>query len=103
MDFDAQSIIRFMVVDGSGKPLSNTPAVFSRVPVGQDGKPVIDSVASYDVKLDEGGGFLACGLRGDEIARIESVPDTPTPWGETIRPRTGMIGWHVIRLANKKR
>ena len=103
VDFDAQSIIRFMVVDGAGRPLSNTPAVFSRVPVGQDGKPVIDSVASYDVKLDEGGGFLACGLRGDEIARIESVPDTPTPWGETIRPRTGMIGWHVIRLANKKR
>jgi hypothetical protein len=103
VNFDRQAIIRFMVVDGTGKPLSNTPAVFSRVPVGQDGKPVIDSIASYDVKLDDRGGFLACGLRGDEIARIESVPDTPTPWGETIRPRTGMIGWHVIRLAAKKR
>jgi hypothetical protein len=103
VDFDRQAIIRFMVVDGAGKPLSNSPAVFSRVPVGQDGKPVIDSIASYDVKLDDRGGFLACGLRGDEIARIESVPDTPTPWGETIRPRSGMIGWHVIRLAAKKR
>ena len=103
VNFDAQAIIRFVVVDPAGRPLSNTPAVFSRVPVGTDGKPVIDSIASYDVKLDDTGGFLACGLRGDEIARIESVPDTPTPWGETIRPRSGMIGWHVIRLANKKR
>ncbi|HUQ84188.1 MAG TPA: carboxypeptidase regulatory-like domain-containing protein [Gemmatimonadaceae bacterium] len=96
-----QAIIRFMVVDPAGKPLSKTAAVFSRVPLGQDGKPVVDSITSYDVTLDDNGGFLACGLRGDEIARIESAPETPMKWGETIRPRVGAIGWHVVRIGRK--
>jgi hypothetical protein len=83
-------------------PLANTPAVFSRVPMGVDGKPVVDSVASYDVTLDETGGFLACALRADEIVRVESVPESAVAWGETVRPRSGMIGWHVIRMHRKR-
>src|SRR4029453_15818248 len=50
VDFGRHSIIRFLVVDqGTGRPLANTPAVFSRVPIGDGGKPVLDSAASYDV------------------------------------------------------
>jgi hypothetical protein len=41
-------------------------------------------------------------VRADEIVRIEAVPDTPVPWGETIRPRAGLIGWHVIRALKKR-
>jgi hypothetical protein len=102
VDFARQSLIRFLVVDQAGAPLANTPAVFSRVPMGVDGKPVVDSVASYDVTLDETGGFLACALRADEIVRVESVPESAVAWGETVRPRSGMIGWHVIRMHRKR-
>jgi carboxypeptidase family protein len=103
VDFGRHSIIRFLVVDqATGAPLANTPAVFSRVPIGDGGKPVLDSAASYDVTLDARGGFLACALRGDEIVRIEAQPDTSIPWGETVRPRAGVIGWHVVRVARKR-
>jgi len=103
VDFTNHSIIRFLVVNqATGTPLSKVPAVFSRVPIGQNGKPVADSAASYDVTLDDGGGFLACDLRGDEIVRIEAVPDTPLAWGETVRPRAGAIGWHVVRVGRKR-
>jgi hypothetical protein len=103
VDFNRHAIIRFLVVDqATGAPLSKVPAVFSRVPIGEGGRPVADSVASFDVTLDESGGFLACGLRGDEIVRVESLPDTPVTWGETVRPRAGAIGWHVIRTPKKR-
>jgi hypothetical protein len=102
VDFGERAVIRFLVVDeANGKPLANTPVVFSRVPI-VDGKPVMDSVASYDVTLDPAGGFLACGLRGDEVIRVEAVPETPRPWGETVRPRPGVIGWHVIRVGKRR-
>ena len=71
-------------------------------PVGQDGKPVVDSVSTYEVTLDDTGGLLVCGLRGDEIVRLEATPDTSDPWGENIRPRPGLIGWHVIRIGRKR-
>jgi len=102
VDFERQGVLRFIILDQAGKPLAHTPAVFSRVPIGTDGRPVIDSIASYDVNLDAGGGFLACAVRADEIVRIEAVPDTPVPWGETIRPRAGLIGWHVVRALKKR-
>ena len=102
VDFSRHAIIRFIVADQAGAPLAKVPAVFSRVPIGEGGKPVLDSAASYDVTLDDRGGFLACGLRGDEIVRVEAVPDTPLPWGETVRPRAGAIGWHVIRVGRKR-
>ena len=102
VDFARQSVIRFLIVDQTGAPLANTPAIFSRVPIGSDGRPVADSVASWDVTLDARGGFLGCALRGDEIVRIEAVPDTNTPWGETVRPRAGLVGWHVVRVGKKR-
>ena len=102
VDFAQQSVIRFLVVDQSGAPLANKPAVFSRVPIDSGGKPVADSATSWDVTLDAGGGFLGCALRGDEIVRIEAVPDTGTPWGETVRPRVGLIGWHVVRVGKRR-
>ena len=103
VDFDHHAIIRFLVVDQStGKPLAHTPVVFSRVPIDSVGKAMVDSVASYDVTLDAGGGFLACALRSDEIVRIEAVPETTTPWAETVRPRAGLIGWHVIHVGKKR-
>lgn len=102
VNFERHSIIRFLVVDrATGAPLSKSPAVFSRVPLDQGGKVVADSAASYDVTLDSEGGFLACGIRGDEVVRIEGVPETPVPWGETVRPRAGAIGWHVVRVGRK--
>jgi hypothetical protein len=101
--FDSQSVIRFLVIDqGTGKPLSKTAALFSRVPIGQDGKPVVDSVSAYEVTLDDDGGLLVCGLRGDEIVRLEAVPTSASLWGENIRPRPGLIGWHVIRIGRKR-
>jgi hypothetical protein len=75
--------------------------VFSRIPIDSAGKPRVDSVATYDVTLDDRGGFLACALRGDEIVRVEAPPDAP-PWAETLRPRVGAIGWHVIRVGRKR-
>jgi hypothetical protein len=103
VDFNSRSIIRFIIADhATGAPLAKVPAVFSRVPIGEDGKAVADSATSWDVTLDDRGGFLACGLRSDEIVRLEAVPDTPVAWGETVRPRAGAIGWHVIRVGRKK-
>jgi hypothetical protein len=102
VDFARQAIIRFLIVDQAGAPLANTPAVFSRVPIGDDGKLVGDSAMSWDITLDARGGFLGCALRGDEIVRIEAAPDTNTPWGETVRPRAGLIGWHVVRVGKKR-
>lgn len=52
--------------------------------------------------LDDGGGLLVCGLRGDEIVRVEAMPNAPDLWGENIRPRAGLIGWHVIRIGHKR-
>jgi hypothetical protein len=102
VDFEKSAIIRFLIADATtGKPLANTPAILSRVPIGEGGKVVADSAASYDVTLDARGGFLACGLRGDEIVRIEAVPEAATPWMETIRPRAGTIGWHVVRVGKR--
>ena len=66
-------------------------------------KPIADSTASFDVKLDAAGGFLACALSGQEVVRVEAVPEAATPWGETVRPRAGAIGWHVIRIGGRKR
>ena len=102
LDFTRHSIIRFLVVDRAGAPLANAPVVFSRIPIGDGGKPVMDSVTSFDVTLDNRGGFLACGLRENEIIRIEAPPDTATPWSETIRPRPGAIGWHVVRVGHRR-
>lgn len=103
VNFDSASVIRFIVVDqATGKPFAKAPALFSRVPIGPDRKPVVDSVTAYEVTLDDGGGFLVCGLRGDEIIRIEAQPNSPDPWGENIRPRPGLIGWHVIRIGRKR-
>lgn len=103
IDFERRAIIRFLVRDqSSGRPLANTPAVLSRVPLGADGKTVADSAVAYDITLDAQGGFLGCGLRADEIVRIEAVPETSPPWRETIRPRAGVIGWHVVRVGSKR-
>lgn len=103
VNFERQSIIRFIVVDRqTGKPLSKSPALFSRVPLGQDGRPAVDSISAFDVTLDDTGGLLACGLRGDEIVRIEAPPNATDLWGENIRPRPGLIGWHVIRVGKKR-
>jgi hypothetical protein len=103
VNFESQSVIRFIVINqATGKPLSKAQALFSRVPVGQDGKPVVDSVSAYEVTLDDGGGLLVCGLRGDEIVRVEAMPNAPDLWGENIRPRAGLIGWHVIRIGHKR-
>jgi hypothetical protein len=96
VDFEKHSIIRFLIVDSAGAPLANAPAVFSRAPLGASGQPVPDSTTSWDVKLDAAGGFLACGLRHDEVVRIEGLPES-NPWSETVRPRAGVIGWHVVR------
>ena len=103
VDVSRNSIIRFLIVDRtSGSPLANTPVVFSRYPVDDAGKPVADSAAWFEVKLDDRGGFLVCGLRNDEVVRIEAGPEDPTPWAETLRPRRGAIGWHVIRVPRKR-
>jgi Carboxypeptidase regulatory-like domain len=102
VDFARHSVIRFLIVDQAGVPLANTPAVFSRVPIDSTGRPVADSATAWDVKLDAGGGFLGCALRGDEIVRIEAVPESGTPWGETVRPRVGLIGWHVVRVGKRR-
>ena len=102
VDFARHSVIRFLIVDQAGAPLANTPAVFSRVPLDSTGRPVADSATAWDVKLDAGGGFLGCALRGDEIVRIEAVPESGTPWGETVRPRVGLIGWHVVRIGKRR-
>jgi hypothetical protein len=102
VDFARHSVNRFIIVDQTGAPLANTPAVFSRVPIDSSGRPVADSASAWDVKLDAGGGFLGCALRGDEIVRIEAVPESATPWGETVRPRVGLIGWHVVRMGKRR-
>lgn len=101
VDFNRHSIIRFLVVDANGAPLANTPAILARAPIGADGRVIADSAVAYDITLDAAGGFLGCALRGDEVVRVEGLPDTPTPWGETVRPRAGTIGWHVIRMKRK--
>lgn len=103
VNLERQSVIRFIVVDrATGKSLAKAPALFSRVPLGTDGRPVVDSISAYDVTLDDGGGVLVCGLRGDEIVRIEAPPDAANLWGENIHPRPGVIGWHVIRVGPKR-
>ena len=102
VDFGKQSIIRFLIVDQTGAPVANSPAIFSRAPLGNSGQPIADSTASYDVKLDAAGGFLACALSGQEVVRVEAPPEAATPWGETVRPRPGAIGWHVIRVGRKR-
>ena len=103
VDFDKQSIIRFLIVDATGSPVANSPAIFSRAPLDDAGKPIPDSTESYDVRLDSKGGLLACAVSGREVVRVEAVPEAPTPWGETVRPRAGAIGWHVIRVGGRRR
>jgi hypothetical protein len=103
LDLTRHSIIRFLVVnEATGVPLANTPVVFSRAPLGERGKPIADSVTSFDVTLDNAGGFLACGLSSEEVVQIEGLPDTATPWAETVRPRAGAIGWYVVRVGRKR-
>jgi len=109
VDFKRQSIIRFIVLDQGGQPLSKTPAVFSRIPLNDEGKPVLDSASSYDVTLDATGGFLGCALGENEIVRIEGLSDetntntnTKPPWAENLRARSGAIGWHVVRIGKKR-
>ena len=105
VDFKRHSIIRFIVLDKAGAPLSKTPAVFWRIPVNGDGKPVLDSATAYDVTLDATGGFLGCALEENEIVRIEGLSDdsnTSPPWAENLRPRSGAIGWHVVRIGKKR-
>ena len=102
-DLGRASIIRFLVVDAvTGQPLANTPAILSRVPLDATGKPVADSAASYDVTLDAKGGFLGCAMRADEVVRLEAAPESPKAWMETIRPRAGIIGWHLIKVGTKR-
>lgn len=104
IDFDRMSVIRFLVVDAAnGEPLANTPAILSRVPLDANDRPIADSASAWDVTLDKRGGFLGCGMRSDEIVRLESVPEGQPPWLETIRPRAGVIGWHVIRIRRPQR
>ena len=103
VDFASQSVIRFLVIDQAGAAVANTAAIFTRARLDAAGQAIPDSTVSYDVKLDATGGFLACGLQASEVVRIEAVPEAPTPWGETVRPRPGAIGWHVIRIGGRKR
>lgn len=105
VDFKHRSIIRFIVLDQAGQPLRKSPAVFWRIPLNGEGKPVLDSATSYDVTLDATGGFLGCGLREDEIVRIEGLPEannTDPPWAENLRARSGAIGWHVVKIGKKR-
>jgi len=105
VDFKHRSIIRFIVLDQAGQPLRKTPAVFWRIPLNGEGKPVLDSATSYDVTLDATGGFLGCGLGEDEIVRIEGLPEannTNPPWAENLRARSGAIGWHVVKIGKKR-
>jgi len=103
MDLGRAAIIRFLVVDAAtGKPLANTPAILSRVPLDATGKPVADSAVSYDVTLDAKGGFLGCAMRSDEVVRLEAAPESSKRWMETIRPRAGVIGWHLIKVGAKR-
>jgi hypothetical protein len=105
VDFKHRSIIRFIVLDQAGQPLRKTPAVFWRIPLNGEGKPVLDSATSYDVTLDATGGFLGCGLGEDEIVRIEGLPEannTNPPWAENLRTRSGAIGWHVVKIGKKR-
>jgi hypothetical protein len=105
VDFKRHSVIRFIVLDKAGAPLSKTPAVFWRIPLNGDGKPVLDSATAYDVTLDATGGFLGCALAENEIVRIEGLSDdsnTNPPWAENLRPRSGAIGWHVVRIGKKR-
>jgi len=102
VDFKRQSVIRFIVLDQAGAPLRKTPAVFSRIPLNGEGKPVLDSASSYDITLDATGGFLGCALGENEIVRIEGLPDTNPPWAENLRARSGAIGWHVVRIGKKR-
>ena len=105
VDFKRHSIIRFIVLDKAGAPLSKTPAVFWRIPLNGDGKPVLDSATAYDVTLDATGGFLGCALDENEIVRIEGLSDdsnTNPAWAENLRPRSGAIGWHVVRIGKKR-
>ena len=105
VDFKRHSIIRFIVLDKAGAPLRKTPAVFWRIPLNGDGKPVLDSATAYDVTLDATGGFLGCALDENEIVRIEGLSDdsnTNPAWAENLRPRSGAIGWHVVRIGKKR-
>jgi len=105
VDFKRHSIIRFIVLDKAGAPLSKTPAVFWRIPLNGEGKPVLDSASSYDVTLDATGGFLGCALGENEIVRIEGLSDdtnTNPSWAENLRPRSGVIGWHVVKIGKKR-
>ncbi|HEX5074558.1 MAG TPA: carboxypeptidase regulatory-like domain-containing protein [Gemmatimonadaceae bacterium] len=109
VDFKRQSIIRFIVLDQAGTPLSKAPAVLYRIPINDEGKPVVDSASGYDVTLDATGGVLGCALGENEIVRIEGVSDADTstnttspPWAENLRPRSGAIGWHVVRIGKKR-
>ena len=106
VDFKHHSIIRFIVLDQAGVPLSKTPAVFWRIPINGEGKPVLDSAIAYDVILDATGGFLSCAVSEDEIVRLEGLTSTNNstpPWAENLRARSGVVGWHVVRLGKKKR
>jgi len=105
IDFKHHSIIRFIVLDQAGHPLRKMPAVFWRIPLNGQGKPVLDSATAYDVTLDATGGFLGCALGEDEIVRIEGLSDannTNPPWAENLRARSGAIGWHVVRIGKKR-
>ena len=113
VDFKRQSIIRFIVLDQAGAPLRKAPAVLYRIPLNGEGKPVLDSASGYDVTLDATGGVLGCALGENEIVRIEGVSDTNTntntntnntspPWAANLRPRSGAIGWHVVRIGKKR-
>jgi hypothetical protein len=103
LDFERVSVIRFLVVDATtGEPFANAPVILSRVPLDANGKAIADSAASWDVTLDKRGGFLGCGMRADEIVRLESAPEAQPPWVETVRPRAGVIGWHVIKIRGRR-
>lgn len=102
VDFERQSIVRFIIFDRSDSvPLANAPARFTRFPIRSNGEVALDSAAVEPITLDAGGGYLACALSVNEVVRIESTPEVVVGWSETVRPRPGAIGWHVVRIRTK--
>jgi hypothetical protein len=99
VDFRRQAVIRFVVLDDrTGAPLANAPAMLLRRPLRPAPGDSTVFVTTLDVRLDPSGAYVACALGEDEVVRLEAPPDAPVPWGQSVRPRAGGLGWYVLRV-----
>ena len=97
-NLDREAIVRLIVADSSGLPLHGARVLVSRRKQGTDPNTVADSaVTIFDGVLDDRGAYVACGVPGGEVLRIESAKGVVPAWSSTVQVNARVVGWLLVR------